>query len=550
MNTKIYDGYRIKNITIEEFKTKYSYLLDYIKEKSVKNIYLYLSSKYYENLDNVYNTKPENVLEMIKKEIKDECEELASGRRSLDFDKDIGFFMKEYKGDLYLYMFYEDSKVKKILLNKIENIEDFSYWNNTDKPDEVSESHWDKRSKIWNELLTSYSFDKSGFETFYFFHSEDFLKNIQFEFEDLVEIPIEERSENYAFRQTVTIVDNKNNGKNVETFKMSTYMKSERSVKEGEYEELKNKIKKCFLENKIQVNKENFSTLISMENIKDNKMSTQIIDGMRIKNTKLEIVKKQILSLKDYYQLKMIEKVKRNLSFDFYCYIDNVFNTDIQDVPYKRVDNFFKNEIEKIKNNEISSLLSKSFVVYIKQHENDVYLYSFQKEKSEKEYLMREIPEIENFAYTDNEGRPKNISISHWRKRKKIWEDIYYKYTFEESGFEKIELIDMNVLLKENFNPKWLNEVTIEKRKNRAIKQLYITTAYEKIIKGLSKEEITESMYMLALEQYITYRNQDLFNEIKDYVSDKIRVVNTDNFYTINSLKKIKFKTNFEIKDW
>ena len=269
MSTKIYDGYRIKNLTIQNFKETYSSICSYIEKESKKNIMLHLSKMYYEVADNIYNCNPENVLNVVKKELEHEVENLKEGSRSPELDKDIGFYMKEYKGDLYLYLFYEDSDIKNKLLDKLKGIEDFGYWNNTDKPEEISDSHWEKRKKIWNELLTSYSFSKSDFEEFYFFNSINYLEKLSFKYSDLIDISLEERKENYAFRQAVSIVDSKLNGTNFESFKFKIYMRSERAVKEGKHEDLKSKLKKFFMENHQTVSEENFYSLEKMKRFEE-----------------------------------------------------------------------------------------------------------------------------------------------------------------------------------------------------------------------------------------------------------------------------------------
>lgn len=38
-------------------------------------------------------------------------------------------------------------------LEKLSCYEEFGYWDNTDKPDEVSEAQWKNRKKIWDDLL-------------------------------------------------------------------------------------------------------------------------------------------------------------------------------------------------------------------------------------------------------------------------------------------------------------------------------------------------------------------------------------------------------------
>ena len=279
-------------------------------------------------------------------------------------------------------------------------------------------------------------------------------------------------------------------------------------------------------------------------------MSIKIYDGMRIRNADINEVKNKLLSLKSYYQKNMLESIKMYLSKEYYKYVDNVFNSENKNIPYEMVNNYLKQECEKIKNDEKSIMLNREFTIQIKQFNKDVYLYSFQQEECQKEYLMKNIPEIEEYGYWDNADKPDDISESHWNKRKLNWDKVYTGYTFSESGFEKLELVDMKELIDKDFSYDWLLPISDKKRIKEAIKNLYIGSAYYQIIKGLPKEDISHSMYMTAVDQYIFFKNEDLEEEIEKYISKNLRIVDKDNFFTIEPLSKIKFKTKIIIKEY
>lgn len=273
MSLKLYDGYRIKGFSEKEFIEKYEYLKEVVEKEAKISIQEEISKIFYNTLDYGYGRKEDDmtVLEYVKEEIKEEIENLKKGYRSPSLDKDISFALKEYKGDLYLYLFSEDREISKMLLKEIENIEEFGYWNNTDKPDSVTESHWEKRKKIWDELLTSYSFEKSGFSTFYFFESLEFLKNIDYTYNIFKNINYEKRKKDYVEMKTVSLVDKEKNGDTYETFKMSTYLKSRNEVKNGKHKEIEKKMANHFEENYIKVTEDNFKTIKirSMKDIKE-----------------------------------------------------------------------------------------------------------------------------------------------------------------------------------------------------------------------------------------------------------------------------------------
>lgn len=257
MSIKLYEGYRIKGLTKEEFIKKYKNLKKVVEEKSKIKIKEEISNIFYESLDNGfgYQKDERTVLEYVKDEIKEEIENLEKGYRTPSFDKDASFSLKEYKGDLYLYLFLEDLEIKKLLLKEITELEEFGYWNNTDKPEEVSDSHWSKREKIWNELLTSYSFSKSGFSTFDFFKSLDFLKNLEYTYDIFENVDYEKRKKDYVENQTINLVISSKDSK------MNTYSKSRREVREGKHKEIEKKVGNHFEEKYIKVTKDNFNNI-------------------------------------------------------------------------------------------------------------------------------------------------------------------------------------------------------------------------------------------------------------------------------------------------
>ena len=248
MSLKLYDGYKIKNFSEKEFIEKYEYLKEVVEKKAKISIQEEISNIFYNTLDYGYGRQEDDMTVL-----------------------EYSFALKEYKGDLYLYLFSEDREISKMLLKEIENIEEFGYWNNTDKPDSVTESHWEKRKKIWDELLTSYSFEKSGFSTFYFFESLEFLKNIDYTYNIFKNINYEKRKKDYVEMKTVSLVDKEKNGDTYETFKMSTYLKSRNEVKNGKHKEIEEKMANHFEENYIKVTEDNFKTIKirSMKDIKE-----------------------------------------------------------------------------------------------------------------------------------------------------------------------------------------------------------------------------------------------------------------------------------------
>lgn len=67
-----------------------------------------------------------------------------------DFDVHIPFFF--YSDFVYCIIFSEQRRIHE-MFKDIPTVEDYSYFNNTDKPDDVSEKDWDERALVWNKIM-------------------------------------------------------------------------------------------------------------------------------------------------------------------------------------------------------------------------------------------------------------------------------------------------------------------------------------------------------------------------------------------------------------
>jgi hypothetical protein len=54
------------------------------------------------------------------------------------------------KKDILVLLYSVDNSLYQELFQKIE-LQEFYYFNNTDKPEDISDSHWNKREKYWKE---------------------------------------------------------------------------------------------------------------------------------------------------------------------------------------------------------------------------------------------------------------------------------------------------------------------------------------------------------------------------------------------------------------
>jgi hypothetical protein len=77
-----------------------------------------------------------------------------STRQRNEYDLDVWIVVREHRGRIYL-MPRCDMTMRGVLdfMETHPSLEDFSYWNNCDRPEEVSAREWAIRRGVWNKML-------------------------------------------------------------------------------------------------------------------------------------------------------------------------------------------------------------------------------------------------------------------------------------------------------------------------------------------------------------------------------------------------------------
>lgn len=170
MSIKIFNGYRIEKMSVEELveftKRIRLEMLENRKELALKSIgciiasdidqlTLFGLSKFKEELDDESETllNPMNrAYRLIQKRYEDSLKTNKSDPL-VDFDTNLIIVPHE---DYYLALLYtEQDSFADIFLNQPE-VSYYGYWNNSDKDDDVSEADWEKRKLDWESVFSSY----------------------------------------------------------------------------------------------------------------------------------------------------------------------------------------------------------------------------------------------------------------------------------------------------------------------------------------------------------------------------------------------------------
>ena len=263
MSTKIYDGLKFHNTDIETVSRKISKIKHIFENYALENIHRVFSGKYYQHLDGQSTSdKQKTCIEAIREDFAKEIENIKSGYRSPDYDFSFSIVLKQLGNHVYGYLFYEKYNFKE-LFSKHLKVSEFNYFDNTDRPKNISKKNWKKRECTWKKLIDKYSFKKSGFIEFHIVTLNDTIVD-EFSFEKLVESNIEKRKNKFSISETANhlLVEHRNNGKEIT---LSYYMQLLDEVEAGKHDVLRDYYAQFFEESMFTVNADNFTTLKSID---------------------------------------------------------------------------------------------------------------------------------------------------------------------------------------------------------------------------------------------------------------------------------------------
>lgn len=172
MSTKIYNGYKINAQSLDEAIEK----LYALKEKAEKAVeqqamqdILTKAMVLYEEHCFLCIGKDTEKLAKREKEMSRNALFHASSKdlekimNDSDADKEISLNLilyphkfTENKQSFYLFQEYTMgcTTLRDWIKDNLSGVEEYMYFNNTDRPDEISEQEWDQRSENWNKVTT------------------------------------------------------------------------------------------------------------------------------------------------------------------------------------------------------------------------------------------------------------------------------------------------------------------------------------------------------------------------------------------------------------
>lgn len=161
MSIKIYNGYRRK---VENLDDLQNFLNDF-KEKAKRLHQKAYTAAFIDCVVGIVDARTAEVEDpnddksnvpywIAHKTIQDEYTKtklpIASRAMLYDFECSLSIFLEgEYA---YFLIFAENQKFHK-LFSRQKSVHEFNFWNNTDKPNHISDKRWEERSEIWDRVL-------------------------------------------------------------------------------------------------------------------------------------------------------------------------------------------------------------------------------------------------------------------------------------------------------------------------------------------------------------------------------------------------------------
>jgi hypothetical protein len=157
MSTKIYRGFRFRShdlFDIHNVIAAWRIELAELQRRDMASVLAGLSLEIIDrNAVNPRRNAGKNPFRAAREEVRTRQKEiLGSGLRDPEVDFDFELSILPHEGRIYGMVFSERPHWVNRWLAKDE-VEDFSYWNSTDRPDGVSEEEWGTRGGIWQRIF-------------------------------------------------------------------------------------------------------------------------------------------------------------------------------------------------------------------------------------------------------------------------------------------------------------------------------------------------------------------------------------------------------------
>lgn len=253
MSMKVYNGFKFPTgTTFEDIQKRYSKLSEtefFTKiQKLINEVNTLL---YLDELDKNINSditasklKYNKYSEILYNQYK--------GIRTIgDFDCSLSFFI--HNGEIYSRVFAENKFIYNFLVDFFE-LEDYTYWNNCDRPNHISPEEWEQRKNLWDDHVVCFFIEIITPRNFKLDFHPGFRKS------DLYNKEVRTRA--FIDNNIELIIEKLNLNDDTTPKKHSWYRKISEEIHSGKYPKIED-IKKQIKENLKDVNYDNYFELKS-----------------------------------------------------------------------------------------------------------------------------------------------------------------------------------------------------------------------------------------------------------------------------------------------
>lgn len=157
MSTKIYEGRRlVEGIEVFELNTRLRQLLNPVRDRLDAEFLAHRSVRLIDNADFAGAARPGRPV--IRAHMDFTEEQLKEDRRSLLFDPhsfSMSLGRDEHNRRVLVLPYFGHEEYRQVL-DASGMFEDYGYWDNTDRPEEVTAAHWAERGEAWERVLPAF----------------------------------------------------------------------------------------------------------------------------------------------------------------------------------------------------------------------------------------------------------------------------------------------------------------------------------------------------------------------------------------------------------
>jgi len=178
MSTKIYNGFRIPHIDLFELMDQLKVLqvkLEALRLKKLSEKVAMMTCKFID-MNKAGIPLNESIVSEFKIDgsfcpfmkvnnfVRRETENMKkTGIRNPEFDFEFDVSLFTTKDWVLMITFFDNKFGYDKIWNELPNLEEYGYWNNTDRLDDVTDEEWDERGKLWDSVLGNSAVAQNSF---------------------------------------------------------------------------------------------------------------------------------------------------------------------------------------------------------------------------------------------------------------------------------------------------------------------------------------------------------------------------------------------------